>query len=948
MRMTWPEIRARAAAFVQRHKAARYEKGETQTFYNEFFACFGIDRKQVAAYEQRVRNLPGDRAGFIDLFWPATLIVEQKSAGLDLRKASEQALDYFDWLPDPDRPRYILTCDFQRWHLVDLGDNGREWLFLLADLPKNVEAFAFMLGVQARIFRNQRPANPKASELLGRVHRALKSQHYEGHKLQLLLVRLLFILFADDTGIWPKDQFQMFLETRTAADGRDLGRWLTELFDVLNTAEAVRQPGLDADLAAFPHINGALFAEPIGTAVFDNETRQSLIDAGRFDWGSVSPAIFGALFESVIDSVTRRKQGAHYTPEEAIQRLIGPQFLDALWAEFATVRARKDGGRAAALGLFHDKLADMTFLDPACGAGNFLVVAYRELRELERDLLKELHPPIERQKVTDVAALSRLNVDRFFGIEIDEFPARIAEVALWMTDHIANTRLGEDFGRAYARIPLVAAPGIRVGDALEIEWAEVIAPERCSYVLGNPPFAGSKMQSPAQRLQVRRLAKLGKTGGTLDYVAAWFLKAGEYARAGGPPFAFVATNSICQGEQVAQLWPILFHRLALDIAFAHRTFVWPGKAKVHCVIVGLTKRGTMPGPKRLFGYVEGKGRPVETKPEWMTAYLHEIGEPLRHQTVAKTNRLLNVAPALVIGSKPIDGGYLIFDAVERMRVLHDEPEALTWLQPFVGGEEYLNGGQRWILALQDAPPDRLIKLHTIRERLKLVREYRGGRIPAKGEKKIKPPGTSALNLGRTPASYHVTVIPKGRYLVIPETSSETREYVPMGWLEPPTIPSNLVRVLVDAKPYHFGILTSAMHMAWLRHIGGRLKSDYRYSIGLVYNTFPWPPEPTPAARAKIEALAQAVLDARALPKNTAATLAQLYNPDTMPVELRAAHTALDRAVDRLYRPGGFRSERERIEHLFMLYQTLVQPTAAAPGANRRTARRTGVRIAGLA
>ena len=936
MRFTWPEIAAKAAAFSERHKAARYEKGETQTFYNEFFACFGIDRKQVAVYEQRVRNLPGDKAGFIDLFWPATLIVEQKSAGFDLRKASDQALDYFDWLPEPDRPRYILTCDFQRWHLVDLGDNRREWTFALSDLAKNVEAFAFVLGVQRQIFRNQKPANAKASELLGRIHGALATQHYTGHKLQLLLVRLLFILFADDTGIWDKDKFQTFLEDKTAVDGRDLGRWLTELFDVLNTASEDRQSGIDQALASFPHINGALFAEPIGTPVFDNETYRSLIDAGRFNWGEVSPAIFGALFESVIDKVAQRKAGAHYTPEEAIQRLIGPQFLDALWAEFETVRARKDGGRAAALALFHDKLAELTFLDPACGAGNFLVVTYRELRELERELLKELHPPAERQKVTDVATLSRLNVDQFFGIELDEFPARIAEVALWMTDHIANTRLGEDFGRAYARIPLVAAPGIRVGDALEIDWAEVIAPERCSHVIGNPPFAGSKMQSVAQRAQVRRLAKLGKSGGTLDYVAAWFLKAGEYARAGGPPFAFVATNSVCQGEQVAQLWPILFDRFALDIAFAHQTFVWPGKANVHCVIVGLIKRGAMPGPKRLFSYVEGKGAPVESNPEWMTAYLHAIGEGLRHQTVAEASRALDRAPRLVSGTQPIDDGHLIFDAAERARFLAEEPEAAPYLRPFVGSEEFLNGGGRWILVLQDAPPDRLARMHSVRDRLRKVRDFRSRSLRL-----------STLKIASTPTAFNVKVIPEARFLVVPEVSSELRPYVPMDWLDPPTIPSNLVRVMLDATPYHFAVLTSAMHMAWLRHIGGRLEMRYRYSIGLVYNTFPWPPEPAPSVRAKIEALADAVLAARALPKNAAATLAQLYTPDTMPAELHAAHAALDRAVDRLYRPGGFRTERERVEHLFALYRELVQPTAAAPRVNRRNARRTGHRIEGV-
>ena len=532
MRLEWSEVRARAAKFSDDWKLATRESADKQTFYNEFFACFGIDRKQVAVYEQRVRNLPGNRQGFIDLFMPGTLIVEQKSAGLDLRAANDQALDYYQGLPEVQRPRYILTCDFQRWHLLDLA-TSREWRFALADLKKHVEAFAFIVGVQTRQFRNQKPANPKASELLGKLHRQLEADGYSGHKLQLLLVRLLFILFADDTGIWTKDQFLVFLEQRTQPDGRDLGEKLTALFDVLNTPQAERQASLDPDLNQFPYINGKLFEEHIGTASFNNGLRDILLDASVFDWGNVSPAIFGSLFESVIDKVTRRKQGAHYTPEEAIQKVIGPLFLDALGEEFERIKARKDGGRAKALDAFHDNIAALTFFDPACGAGNFLVVAYREMRELERLLLKEIHPPASRQLVIDVTLLSKLNVNRFYGIEIDEFPSQIAQVALWMTDHIANVNLGEDFGVQFARIPLVTAPNIRHADALELDWAELLPPEQCSYVFGNPPFIGAKMQSEAQRAQVRRIARLGGSGGTLDYVAAWFLKAGTYFAGGG-------------------------------------------------------------------------------------------------------------------------------------------------------------------------------------------------------------------------------------------------------------------------------------------------------------------------------------------------------------------------------------------------------------------------------
>lgn len=659
MRLQWSEIRARAAEFAERHKGDHYEKGETQTFYNEFFDCFGVSRRQVAAYEQRVRNLPGDRRGFIDLFWPGTLIVEQKSAGLDLKRASNQALDYYDWLPEGQRPRYILTCDFQRWHLLDL-DEGREWRFLLKDLKDNVEAFAFILGVQPRLNRRQSPANVKASRLMGQLHEALAETGYGGHDLQLLLVRLLFILFADDTRIFNnKDQFLDLIERRTSFDGSDLGRWLGELFEVLNTDYPDRQSTLDADLAEFPYINGKLFEERIRMPAFDNAMRTILIDSCQFDWGEVSPAIFGGLFESVIDKVTQRKQGAHYTPEDAILRLIGPLFLDELQAELGRTKALKSG-KDEALEQLHERLARLTFLDPACGAGNFLVVSYRELRELERELIKEryLRPGMARREGADPSKLSRLNVDRFFGIEIDEFPARIAEVALWMTDHIANTRLGEDFGVSIPRIPLVAAPSIRHSDALEFNWNDLLPAERCSYVLGNPPFGGAKYQSEKQRAQVRAIARLGGSGGTLDYVAAWFIRAGEYAQWGHPRIAFVATNSITQGEQVAQLWPILFHRCRLEISFAHRTFAWPGRAAVHCVIVGLARAGDEPTEKRLFSYIDGKGEPIEARHDALAAYLFDAKTADRHLVVKEEGRPINGAPRIYSGSQPIDGGPL--------------------------------------------------------------------------------------------------------------------------------------------------------------------------------------------------------------------------------------------------------------------------------------------------
>lgn len=927
MRLQWPEIRARAAEFAERHKNARYEKGETQTFYNDFFECFGVSRRQVATYEQRVRNLPGDKKGFIDLLWPGTLIVEQKSAGLNLKKASGQALDYYEWLPEAQQPRYILTCDFQRWHLLDL-ETGREWRFLLADLKDNVEAFAFILGVQPRLNRRQSPANAKASQLMGQLHEALAESGYGGHDLQLMLVRLLFILFADDTRIFNnKDQFLDLIERRTNPDGRDLGDWLMKLFEVLNTPEDRRQSTTDADLLAFPYINGALFAERIAPAAFDNAMRTILIDASQFDWGEISPVIFGSLFESVIDRVTRRKQGAHYTPEDAILRLIGPLFLDELRAELDRCKGLKSG-KDQSLARLHDQIAGLTFLDPACGAGNFLVVAYRELRELERELIKERFLRTgRRQEVSDAAKLSRLNVDQFYGIEIDEFPARIAEVALWMTDHLANRLLGEDFGEDIPRIPLVASPGIRNADALEIDWNDVLPAERCSFVLGNPPFVGFVFRGAVQQRQTSSLlARLGATGSRLDYVAAWFLKAAHYVSSTRTRAAFVGTNSITQGEQVSQLWPAMF-RAGVEIDFAHRTFVWPGRAAVHCIIVGFASRDNEKPEKRLFSYNNGRGEPIETAHGELTAYLFDSAGADRHLVVERQGQPLCGQPKIRVGTKPVDGGNLIFDGAEREKFLLEEPHARDLLRPFLGGHEFINAGQRWLLHLQDATPAVIRTMPAVRRQIAAVRKFRE-----------ESGGTLAAQLSSDPTAYHVTLIPDRPFLVVPEVSSERRKYVPIGWIEPPTIPSNKLLVLKGATYWHFGVLTSAMHNAWMRQIGGRLKSDIQYSGGLVYNTFPWP-DATPPQKKKIETLAQAVLDARALPKNATSSLADLYDPDTMPAELRKAHRDLDLAVDKLYRTRPFQSDRERVEHLFPLYEALVQPISAAPRANQRTARR---------
>ena len=932
MRLSWNEIRARAAAFANEWGDAVREKSETQSFYNEFFEVFGKRRREVARYEEHVANKFNDRSGFIDLFWPGVLIVEQKSVGRDLKKAYGQAGDYFDALTERERPRYILVSDFQTFELYDLNER-RKITFSLADLPDYVEAFGFILGREHRPFRDQDPANIKAAELVGRLHDGLTEAGYHGYDLGRFLVRIVFCLFADDTGVFePRDIFLDFIETRTREDGADLGALLTQLFQVLDTPVSGRLATLDEDLARFPYINGDLFEGPLRIPAFNSKMRAKLLDACRFDWANISPAIFGSLFQSVMDPKERRALGAHYTTEKNILKVIEPLFMDDLRTEFDRLKARKDSRRLTEIRRFQAKLGSLKFFDPACGCGNFLIIAYRELRLLEIEVIREIREATNAstQVVLDTAWQSVVDVDQFYGIELGDFPSQIAESALWMMDHIMNNKLSLEFGQSYARIPLEKSPHIVHGDALEIDWSEILPPEQCSYLFGNPPFGGFVMRDVAKQTQAKTvMANLGAGGSRLDYVAAWFLKAGAYFSKKPARIAFVATNSITQGEQVAQLWPTLFHRYGLEITLGHRTFPWGsdarGVAHVHVVIVGMSDRNTGLYRRRLFLYDNPSGEPNEIEPKHIGPYLQDASDLADwHLVVTRKRNSISELPKIGVGTKPVDGGHYILDQTERDRLLDDEPKSSQLIRPYIGGREFINGLQRWLLCVTGVSPSVLRSMPHVMERIRSVRNFRennGGKL--------------AKSLANQPTEFHVTVLPKSDFLVIPEVSSERREYVPVGYLSPPVIPSNQLLVVENATLAIFALVISAMHMAWLRYVGGRLKSDYRYSSGLVYNTFPMPPKKNDLSR--LEPLAQAVLDARA--SHTDATLADLYDPDLMPPNLRQAHKNLDGAIDKLYRPTGFATERDRVEHLFMLYEQICSPleveTRAKSGGQRR-------------
>ncbi|MBP7126197.1 class I SAM-dependent DNA methyltransferase [Myxococcota bacterium] len=930
--LSWNEIQARAVEFQSRWAGEASEDAEAKTFWNEFFQVFGVDRRRVASFEARVRLLE-EKQGRIDCFWPGLLLIEHKSRGKDLDAAYVQAVGYFDGLKERELPKYVLVSDFARFRLYDL-DEGTHVEFPLGELSQNVKRFGFIAGYTPQKIREQDPVNVQAAEVMGRLHDRLKQAGYDGHPLEVLLVRLLFCNFADDTGIFPAQSFREWLETRTAEDGSDLGPRLAELFQVLNTPESQRFKNLDEQLAAFPYVNGKLFEEVLPIPSFDAASRDLLIESCALDWGKVSPAIFGAMFQSIKDREARRALGEHYTSEANILKTIRPLFLDDLRAEFERIR-----GNRSALLEFHKKLRRIHVLDPACGCGNFLVVAYRELRLLEMEVLRASQE-VRRQeghRDIDLHGVIQVDVDQFHGIEIEEFPARIAEVAMWLVDHQVNLRASEEFGIYFARIPLRKSANIVLGNALRMDWSDVVTPERVSYIIGNPPFVGAKFLSEAQRSDVAVALQGIEGGGLLDYVCCWYVKAARFLaepsplpqEAGRPRgahvgVAFVSTNSITMGEQVGVLWRALLP-LGFKIRFAHRTFVWSnearGKAAVHCVIIGFGL-GDWPR-KTIFEYPDPKGEPQAKVVANINPYLVDADDLL----LTRRRQPLCRVPQMFSGNNPLEGGNYLFTAEERERFLEKEPRSARYFRRWIGNDEFLYGTESYCLWLGDCPPNELRRMSAVLERVEAVRRFR-----------MQSKSPSTRRLSETPTRFHVEITPKGNSLVFPVVSSEKRKYIPIGYIGPDSLCGVTLRLIPDATLWHFGVLHSAMHMAWTSYTCGRLESRYQYSVSIVYNNFPWPLNPPEKVRAQVEAAAQGVLDARA--KYPTSSLADLYDPRSMPPELVEAHRALDRAVDDAYLatlPEGwprprFDAEMDRVAFLFRLYEYYTGGLDLAPAA----------------
>ena len=921
--LTRNEVRRRLSAFAKQWHDATRENADAKLFWARFYECFGIRPESATIYEKQVAKIGGGH-GFIDSFIPGKLIVEHKSRGKCLDAAFNQAADYFTALPEAERPRYIITSDFARFRLTDLrSDTTHECT--LQQLSKRADWFGFLLQDEPTEPAEESPADRRAAYQVSRLHQALLEARFTGHDLEVFMTRLLFCLFADATGIFGENRQFARLVQRSRDDGKDLGAVLTQLFQVLDTPRDTRQPTLDEDLAAFEYINGSLFAESARIPAFDHDLRTLLLECAELDWSGISPAIFGAMFQGVLEQhhphdkrqATRRELGAHYTSERNILRVINPLCLDDLRAELHASKRTK-----ASLRALYDRLPTLTFLDPACGCGNFLVIAYRELRRLEMDVIAEVWA--DSRGVLDVSTLCRVNVHQFYGIEIDEAAAHIARVALWITDHQMNLEAAERFGTTRPTVPLVTAPTIVCANALRKNWREVLPPEQCTYILGNPPFVGAKFMTDSQRADVAPIFAPLASGGLLDYVAAWYIKATAYI-AENPRIAvaFVSTNSITQGEQAGVLWPWLLGH-DVSIRFAHRTFQWSnegkGVAAVHCVIVGF---GLQPSTQRtLYTYPDGiKGEPTAVPARNINPYLADAPDVV----LQRRGTPLCDVPAMGVGNQPIDNGNYLFTPEEMAEFLQREPGARPYFRRWLGADEFLNGYERWCLWLGDAEPAALKALPLAMARVAAVRKFRSA-------SKRK----STLKLAETPRRFQVEFMPDSEYLLIPRVSSERRDFIPVGFIDKGTLTSDSAHAMPHATPYHFGVLSSTMHNAWMRTVAGRLKSDYRYSVHIVYNNFPWPQAVPEDKQRAVSIAAQAVLAARKA--HPSATLAAQYHPDRMPSDLQDAHKALDKAVDAAYGYRGGKDDAARVAFLFALYQQLVGELTPSPRTKRKAAR----------
>lgn len=910
-----------AAAFAERWKGRGYEKGDSQVFWTELLTeVFGIENPSTfIRYEEQVKV---DKTNFIDGHIPSTrVLIEQKSIDKDLRKGIvqsdgsllnpfQQAKRYVANMPLSEHPKWIVTCNFAEFLVYDMEQpNGEPEQILLANLGKEYYRLQFLVDAKNEHLSKEMQVSMDAGKIVGRIYDALLKQYDDSSPealrwLNILCVRIVFCLYAEDAEIFKHDQFHDFLVTYEA---KDLRRALRDLFEVLNTPKEKRSRYLQAELAAFPYTNGGLFEEDIEIPQFTEELKETLLQNASmdFDWSEISPTIFGAVFESTLNPETRRSGGMHYTSIENIHKVIDPLFLNDLRSELDTILEEKvERQRIKKLDVFQEKLASLTFLDPACGSGNFLTETYLSLRRLENEVIRERY-----HGQTMMGAFInpiKVSIQQFYGIEINDFAVTVATTALWISEAQMLAETERIIQQEMDFLPLKSYTNIHEGNALRIDWESVVPKDYLNYIIGNPPFVGARMMAELQKQDmINVFGSSWKNVGNLDYVCCWYKKASDLMTLNKSiRTAFVSTNSICQGEQVANLWEKLYENGIL-INFAHRTFRWDSeaslKAHVHCIIVGFSYCNNKP-------YTIYDGDRIINSNN-INAYLLDAPNIF----VGSREKPLHDVPEIGIGNKPIDGGNYLFDKEEMETFISAEPQSATYFHPYYGAYEFIHRKPRYCLWLGECSPAELRKMPHCLKRVEAVRNFRLA---------SKSPGT--VKLADRPTHFHVENMPKGNYIVIPQVSSQNRRYIPMGYMDESVICSDKVRLMPNGSLYHFGILESNVHMAWMRTICARLKSDYSYTVNNVYNNFPWP-NPTDEQKAKIEQTAQAILDARALYPDS--SLADLYDELTMPVELRKAHQDNDRAVMAAY---GFEvrtmTESQCVAELFKLYQELTNKT----------------------
>lgn len=932
--MNLKEQQKQAKAFIERWENRGNERQDTQSFWLDLLqSVYGIEKpSEYIRFEDTVMM---DHTSFMDGYIDATkVLIEQKGANKDLSKAIkqsdgsfltpfQQAKRYSANLPYSKQPRWIITCNFKEFYVYDMEKpHGEPTVIRLEDLEKEAYRLEFIVGTTNEHLEREMAISMEAGEIVREIYSGLLKQYKNPdnpeslHAMNQLIVRLVFCFYAEDAGMFGKKT--MFHDYLARFSSRDFRRGLLDLFNVLNTPIDERDPYLDDELSAFPYVNGGMFAENnLEVPQFTDELRESILEhaSSSFDWSEISPTIFGAVFESTLNPETRRSGGMHYTSIENIHKVIDPLFLDELKEELNEIRQIKQPAtlknRAQQ---FQEKLSRLVFFDPACGSGNFLTETYLSLRRLENEAIKLY---VGDTVLLDVGYdLVKVKISQLYGIEINDFAVSVANAALWIAE---SQMLEETLSIAYSNIeflPIKSYSNIVEGNALKLNWEEIVPKEKLSYIIGNPPFVGHSIQNEQQKKEIRSIyvdenGKEYNLAGKIDYVAGWYFKAASLISNTNIKVAFVSTNSICQGEQVVGVWQPLYKRFGVNIDFAYQTFKWGSEAKdkaaVHCVIVGFSTTHNNE-KKQLFSSTDKLDLVDNINPYLLsgeTIFVESVKEPI-----------CQVSP-MYFGSKPTDGGYFFLTTEEKQEIIKKEPQSGKYIRKVLGAQEYINDIERYCLWLEGITPSELKNSPMIYERVKKVREFR---LASKAE--------STRKFAVRPTEFKQNAQPNTPYLIIPSVSSENRRYVPIGYIQPEVIATNATQIIPNATLYEFGVITSNVHMAWMRIVAGRLKSDYRYSSTIVYNTFPWPTV-TEEQKKFIANTAQGILDARALYPDC--SLADLYDELTMPVELRKAHQANDIAVMKAYgmikKVDGkdtFLTESETVARLFEMYQELTK------------------------